>query len=120
MPFTPDPKPIPRPKKQPKPLKRSPIKKNTSYRIPKVGRQRKKEQPIYSKDRKIFLEGKICFIDGCNKPADTVEHTRGRVGSMYLNQEFWKPCCWDHNTELESNPELSKEYQLSKLHGGKK
>ena len=40
--------------------------------------------------------------------------------SLYLDIRFWKPCCLAHNLELENNPELSKKYQLSKIHGGKK
>ena len=40
--------------------------------------------------------------------------------SLYLDERFWKPCCLAHNLELENNPELSKKYQLSKIHHGKK
>jgi hypothetical protein len=36
------------------------------------------------------------------------------------DERFFEPCCWKHNGELENNPELSREYQLSKIHGGKK
>lgn len=40
--------------------------------------------------------------------------------TLFLDVRFWKPCCLEHNLELENNPELSKQYQLSKIHGGKK
>ena len=97
----------------------------TSERKPirKVSKKREIEGRIYSKTRVEFLslpENQICFIDGCGSPATTIEHTAGRIGSMYLNQSFWKPCCLKHNLELENNPELSRKYQLSKIHGGKK
>lgn len=91
--------------------------------IRKVSRKREIENRIYSRTRKEFLslpENRICFIDGCSKPATTIEHTAGRIGSKYLDQTFWKPCCLEHNLELENNPTLSKKYQLSKLHGGEK
>lgn len=102
--------------------------------IPRESKQRKAERPIYTETRKEFLsrpENKICFIDGCNLRADTIEHIRGRKGyadewarenkiTLYLDERFWKPCCFLHNGELERNPELSKKYQLSKIHGGKK
>ena len=91
--------------------------------IPKFSRKRVIENKIYLRTRKEFLslpENKYCFINGCVKRANTIEHTAGRIGSKYLDQEFWKPCCSDHNIELENNSELSKKYQLSKLHGGKK
>ena len=81
------------------------------------------ESKIYSRTRIEFLskpENMICFIDGCPKPATTIEHTAGRIGSKYLDQEFWKPCCQEHNQELENNSKMSNQYQLSKTHGGKK
>ena len=91
--------------------------------IPKKSAKRIIEEKIYIRTRKEFLslpENKICFIENCSRPANSIEHSRGRCGSLYLDQRYWKPCCWKHNGELETNPELSKKYQLSKLHGGKK
>lgn len=79
--------------------------------------------PIYKKKRIQFLndpKNRICFIDGCNERATTVEHTKGRDGKFYLDETYWKPCCLDHNLELERNGEMSKKYQLSKIHDGKK
>jgi len=88
--------------------------------IKKVSKKRNLENKEYTKLRRRFLaENTTCFIEGCNKIADTIEHTQGR-GKNYLNVETWKPCCLEHNLELETNSELSKKYQLSKLHGGKK
>ena len=91
--------------------------------IRKVSKKREIENKIYIRTRKEFLslpENRICFIDGCSKPATTIEHTAGRLASKFLDQAFWKPCCLEHNLELENNSELSKKYQLSKIHGGKK
>ena len=92
-------------------------------RIARVSAKRIGQNKIYSKERKIFLskpENQKCFIEGCNRRANTIEHIKGRIGDNYLDQEFWIPCCLHHNLELERNPELSKKYQLSKIHGGKK
>lgn len=100
--------------------------------IKKVSNKRKVENREYSKLRKQFLsENQICFIEWCTKIADTIEHTKGRKGyaddwarqnkiSLLLDKRFWKPCCLEHNLELETNIELSKKYQLSKIHGGEK
>lgn len=102
--------------------------------IPKVSKKRKIENTQYTIKRLQFLaqpENLRCFIEGCNKRADTVEHTMGRKGfadqwardnniSLYLDVRFWKPCCNDHNLELERNPELSQKYQLSKISGNAK
>jgi hypothetical protein len=103
-------------------------------KIKPVSDKRKVENIIYTSNRIKFLmkpENKICFIDECRNPATTIEHSAGRLGfyddwardnniSLYLDQRFWKPCCNFHNLELERNSELSKKYQLSKIHGGEK
>lgn len=102
--------------------------------LKKVSEKRKKETPIYSELRLDFLslpENQVCFIEGCYNPADTIEHLRGHKGyfdkwardnkiTLHIDVRFWAGCCWDHNGELERNPELSHKYQLSKLHNGKK
>lgn len=96
--------------------------------------KRQKESKIYSKRRIEFLdlpENKTCFVDDCNKRSTTIEHQKGRKGfadewarnegiSLYLDERFWKGCCHGHNLEFERNPELSKKYQLSQIHDGKK
>lgn len=77
----------------------------------------------YSKLRIEFLsrpENQICFIEGCNRKANTIEHRAGRWGSNYLDTSTWAGCCWQHNIELENNSELSKKYQLSKITGKRK
>ena len=102
--------------------------------IPKFSKKREKENREYTIKRLQFLaqpENLRCFIDGCNKRADSIEHTRGRKGfaddwarennvSLLLDVRFWKPCCNEHNLELERNPELSQKYQLSKITGKEK
>lgn len=106
--------------------------KGKAKKINPVSKKRKEDNEIYSEMRKQFLEKfPICFIDGCGQYADTIEHTRGRAGyadqwardndiTLYLDIRYWAPCCLKHNLELETNPELSKKYQLSKIHGGRK
>lgn len=102
--------------------------------IPKFSKKREKENREYTIKRLQFLaqpQNLRCFIDGCNKRADSIEHTRGRKGfaddwarennvSLLLDVRFWKPCCNEHNLELERNPELSQKYQLSKITGKEK
>lgn len=98
-------------------------KENKIHRIPQVSEKRKIEQLKYSVLRTEFLgkpENKICFIDGCNRKSNTIEHRAGRWGKNYLDTTTWAGCCSEHNIELENNPELAKKYQLSKIHGGSK
>ena len=96
--------------------------RSKSKPIKKVSDKKALQDIIYKSERIKFLslaENSICFIDGCNKKATTIEHRAGR-GINYLNKETWAGCCLEHNLELENNPELSKKYQLSKIHGGNK
>lgn len=102
--------------------------------VNKISKKQKVLNAKYIVARAEFLakpENKICFIDGCNKKADTVEHRKGRKGyaddyakqndiPLIIDERFFAPCCNAHNLELENNPELSRQYQLSKLHDGKK
>lgn len=105
--------------------------KTVQKKVNRTSKKRQKESKHYKDRRLIFLDGKTCFVDGCNRVANTIEHTRGRQGyaddwarenkiTLYLDERFWAPCCLQHNLEFEQNPELSKQYQLSKIHGGKK
>lgn len=113
---------------KPPDLKLKPI-----YKIPKVSGKRQLLIPVYQKVRiEVLTEANfVCFIDGCTNVANTIEHTMGRVGyadewarqnniTLYIDKRFLKACCLHHNGELETNSELSKQYQLSKIHGGKK
>jgi len=103
------------------------------YVIPKVSEKRKQLNPIYEKIRiEILSEAKfVCFIEGCKNVANTIEHLMGRKGfadqwardnniPLLIDKRFLKPCCYYHNIEFENNPELSKQYQLSRIHQGKK
>lgn len=96
-------------------IDQKPIKNKSERRI--------KEDREYSILRKEFLslpENKFCFVDGCNRLANTIEHKKGRIGSNYLDTSTWEPCCFQHNGEFENNTELSMKYQESKFHEGKK
>lgn len=107
--------------------------KKTPKPIPKVSEKRKLENRDYEKIRiEVLTEAKFkCFIDGCKNVANTCEHRMGRKGfadqwardnniPLLVDKRFLAACCNYHNLELENNPELSKQYQLSKIHGGKK
>lgn len=101
--------------------------------IAKVSEKRKTINKIYETVRiEVLSESKFkCFIDGCKNVANTIEHSAGRIGfyddwardnniPLVIDKRFLKACCLFHNGELENNPELSKKYQLSKIHGGSK
>lgn len=104
--FKPDPKPAPKSKKK-------------KYSIAKISPKRKNENEIYKVESKEFIKGKKCYIEGCNKIAQGVDHIKGRWGKLFLDKNYWRPCCNFHNQELENNTKLKKIYHLSKIHGGK-
>lgn len=102
--------------------------------INKKSAKRKKEDDVYEELRLGFLkENTVCVIHGtyCTKKATTIEHSAGRIGyydqwardnniPLYIDVRFFKASCSNCNQELENNPELSRQHQLSKIHGGKK
>ncbi len=101
--------------------------------IKKVSDKRKELNVIYEKVRiEVLSEAKFkCFIDGCKNVANTCEHLAGRVGfyddyarenniPLLIDKRFLRACCFSHNGELETNPELSKKYQYSRVSGKKK
>lgn len=109
------------------------IKLKPINKINQISSKRKALIPVYQKVRiEVLTEANFkCFIDGCTNVANTIEHQMGRVGyadewarenniTLYVDKRFLKACCMHHNGELENNPELSKQYQFSKIHGGNK
>jgi len=100
-----------------------PPQQKKTYSIPKVSDKRKIDNLKYTAQRIVFLgkpENQICFIEGCNRKANTIEHRAGRWGKNFLDETTWAGCCSEHNIELENNPEMAKKYQLSKITGKEK
>ena len=103
------------------------------YTIRKLSPKREALKKPYEIVRsEVLSEAKFkCFVKDCNNVANTIEHQRGHSGffddwardnniPLHIDKRFLKACCWFHNQEFENNPELSKEYQLSKIHKGSK
>jgi len=101
--------------------------------IKKYSAKREKLNKVYEVVRiEVLSEAKfVCFIDGCKNVANTIEHLMGRKGfadewakenniPLLVDKRYLRACCFVHNGELETNPELSKQYQYSKISGKKK
>lgn len=54
---------------------------------------RAKQEREYQRERKTWLVGKACAR--CGRPADTVQHAKGRIGDLLLDKRFWIPLCWN-------------------------
>ena len=94
------------------------LKLKTVYKIPKVSKKRQVEQLQYQVLRTEFLgkpENKICPIT--NQPTTDIHHKKGRVGSLFLNTDFWIALSREGHKFVEENPEWAKEngYSLNRL-----
>lgn len=94
------------------------LKLKTVYKIPKVSKKRQVEQLQYQVLRTEFLskpENKICPITG--RETTDIHHKKGRVGSLFLNTDFWIALSREGHKFVEENPEWSKAngYSLNRL-----
>lgn len=61
--------------------------------IPRMSAKRKKERVIYEKRKKVFLRDHcVCFVCDALVPPRLRElhHLRGRAGSLFLDERFWR------------------------------
>ena len=88
------------------------------YSIPKVSEKRKIENLKYVSQRIVFLgkkENQICPITG--KPTTDIHHKKGRVGNLFLDENYWVALSREGHKFVEENPEWAKEngYSLNRL-----
>lgn len=107
--------------KQPKPLRRTPLKKKV-YKIKRESDKRAKENREYSKKRKkILAERPVCEcgrIDEngkvCESPATTIHHPEGRIGDLLADEDNMIPMALPCHIWVELNPLEAKKLGLSK------
>lgn len=97
-------------------LKRTPIKKNKSYRIPKKSAKRKQQDKIYAPaSRKLRQERPFCElkIPGvCTNWSQGAHHPDGRIGDNYTNVERLMSACNACNSWVEAHPKEAQEMGL--------
>lgn len=85
-----------------------PEKPTSQYRIPARSPKRVKLEALYSIQRVSFLKrNPICDmkIPGlCTTNATTVQHLKGRVGDLFLDEAFWMPACWPCHQYADTHP----------------
>lgn len=86
--------------------------------IAKVSQKRKIENLQYQVLRTEFLskkENRICPIT--KQPTTDVHHSKGRVGSLFLDTRYWIALSREGHKKVEENPEWAKEngYSLNRL-----
>ncbi len=87
-------------------------------KIPNVSKKRKIENLQYQVLRAEFLnkpENKICPIT--KLPTTDIHHKKGRIGSLFLNIEYWVALSREGHKFVEENPIWAKEngYSLNRL-----
>lgn len=96
-------------------------KPTTQYRIPARSPKREKLEALYKIQRISFLNRRpICEmkIPGlCTINATTIQHLKGRVGDLYLDEAFWMPACWPCHQYADTHPEeaLANGWALERL-----
>ena len=82
-------------------------------KIPSRSSKKIKQDKVYSKQRRIFLEANpMCkmHIPGlCTNQATTVQHLKGRIGDLYLDEKFWMAACWPCHSYVDTHPEFAFE-----------
>lgn len=110
--FHPDHKPLPKEKKTPSVIRKTPLKKKL-YKIKARSNKRIKEEKIYETVKKIFLVGKICPITG--GPATQVHHKKGRIGKLLYDVRFFLGVSDEGHKYIEANPEFAYKNGYSLL-----
>jgi len=66
--------------------------------------------------KKYLMDHSVCHakIDfRCLQKSDSIHHKCGRIGELFLNQQFWLPICTPCHEFVEKNPNIAKELGLS-------
>ena len=86
------------------------------YPISKRSNKKAAEDRIYSTKRKKFLEeNPMCqaHLPGCAGPSCQVHHKKGRIGSLYLDIEYWLAVDDSCHKWIENHPIEAKEMGFS-------
>ena len=94
------------PKKAPKPLKRTPLKKASP--------KREEQNMEYNAARNVWLAGKLCAC--CGDPASDVHHKLGRTNELLLEKKYWLPVCRPCHVLITTDTEyaIKNGYSLSR------
>lgn len=87
--------------------------KEPRKRINPMSEKRKTESEIYSEKREQFLLTRWCAYHGHGCIPTTVHHAKGRIGSLYLDERYWRALCMSAHDWVEKNPDKAKELGLS-------
>lgn len=72
---------------------------------------------FYRQSKEQFLNvNRRCELYNAHT-ATEIHHSRGRAGTLLLDERFWKGTCASAHDFIHSNPALAREYGLICKHG---
>ena len=81
--------------------------------VKKVSTKRKRDASVYTRRKAEFFKAHpVCQFPGCKKPTSDLHHSRGRAGSLFLDERFWKALCRDHHNWVGENMDAAREMGL--------
>lgn len=102
-----------------KPTKRSISISRSQKPIAKRSKKRALEEVKYSKKRKIFLDKhSVCKMNikgHCTTKATEIQHLKGRIGDLLLDENFWCPACSPCHRYATDHPEEAIENEWAVL-----
>lgn len=94
-------------------LKQKQKNKEPRKKINPISEKRKSEKEIYDEKREQFLLTRWCAYHGHGCIPTTVHHAKGRIGTLYLDERYWKALCMPAHEWVEKNPDKAKDLGLS-------
>lgn len=83
-----------------------------THYIRRESRTRARTNRLYRARVKEWSIGKRCAFPGCGKRHIDCHHTRGRAGSLLMDERFWLPICRRHHLWIDLNPTEARELGL--------
>lgn len=56
--------------------------------------------------------GKRCAFPGCGRRDVDCHHTRGRAGTLLMDERFWQPVCRRHHDWVAAHPREARDFGL--------
>lgn len=81
-------------------------------RIRSVSANRRRQMDQYRRAANGWKIGKSCAHPDCVKPCEDVHHSRGRVGKLLMETDYWVPVCRAHHRWIGDNPAEARRLGL--------
>jgi hypothetical protein len=93
-----------------KPFQRGkrPHKKKKTQWLKNISAQRRMLLREYRKRRMAFLKNNPACRECGRSKGLSIHHSRGRAGSLMLDEKFWIVLCWAHHRQVHDNPDWAR------------